>query len=99
LTNKIGTPPILRDDGSWLLDGLMPVHEAADLLGVRRHRDESKDILTLGGMAMARIGRIPSAGDRFEWQGVRFEVVDMSGRRVNTLLATPPTPHDEPKRR
>jgi magnesium and cobalt exporter, CNNM family len=88
--------PIRRHDGSWSLDGLMPVHEAADLLGVRPLRDESKDILTLGGMAMARIGRIPTAGDRFEWQGVSFEVVEMSGRRVDKLLAIPPVPPDEP---
>lgn len=90
--------PIRRDDGSWLLDGLVPVHEAADLLGVRRDRDESKDILTLGGMAMARIGRIPTAGDHFEWHGVRFEVVDMDGRRVDKLLAIPPPSNDEPSR-
>ena len=91
--------PIRRDDGSWLLDGLVPVHEAAELLGVRRDRDESKDILTLGGMAMARIGRIPTAGDHFEWHGVRFEVVDMDGRRVDKLLAIPPASNDEPNSR
>jgi putative hemolysin len=88
--------PVRRDDGSWLLDGLVPVHEVAELLGVRRDRDESKDILTLGGMAMASIGRIPAAGDHFEWHGVRFEVVDMDGRRVDKLRAIPPASNNEP---
>jgi putative hemolysin len=50
-------------------------------------------------MAMARLGRIPTAGDHFEWHGVRFEIVDMDGRRVDKLLAIPPASDDEPNRR
>jgi putative hemolysin len=81
---------VQRDDGSWLLDGLLPLHEAAEVLGVAVDADEPQDIVTLGGLAMARIGRVPTTGDRFEWQGVTFEVVDMDGRRVDKLLAITP---------
>jgi putative hemolysin len=83
--------PVQREDGSWLLDGLMPVHEAAEFLGVTPDADEPGHVLTLGGVAMARIGRIPVAGDRFDWQGVSFEVVDMDGRRVDKVLAKVPS--------
>jgi putative hemolysin len=80
---------VQRDDGSWLLDGLLPLHEAAEVLRVALDADEPEDIVTLGGLAMARIDRVPVAGDRFEWHGVRFEVVDMDGRRVDKLIAIP----------
>jgi putative hemolysin len=66
----------------------MSVHDAAELLGVRPAPSEAEDVLTLGGLAMDRIGRVPVAGDRFVWQGVSIEVVDMDGRRVDKLLAT-----------
>jgi putative hemolysin len=80
--------PVRREDGSWLLDGLMPLDEAADVLDLKhRGREEDKDIQTLGGLAMAALGRIPTAGDRFDWRGRRFEVVDMDGRRVDKVLA------------
>jgi putative hemolysin len=79
-----------REDGSWLLDGLLPLHEAADLLGLHAaDEEELGDVLTIGGLAMSRIGRVPVVGDRFDWQGVCLEVVDMDGRRVDKVLSLP----------
>jgi hypothetical protein len=47
------------------------------------------DYQTLSGLAMARLSRIPGAGDRFEWAGLRFEILDMDGNRVDKVLLTP----------
>lgn len=81
--------PVRRQDGSWALDGLMPVDEAFELLGVESAGEEAAEVDTLGGLAMAELGRVPAVGDAFTWGGVRFEVVDMDGRRVDKLLAAP----------
>ena len=95
--------PVQRDDGSWLLDGLTMLDDVADLLQLGpASADEDEDIQTLGGVALARLGRIPRPGDRFAWRGRQFEVVDMDGRRVDKVLAlpqvspSPPTASDKP---
>jgi putative hemolysin len=80
---------VRREDGSWLVDGLLPVdafREAVPAVGVDPGRVEYQ---TVGGLVLARLGRIPRAGDRFEWGGLRFEVVDMDGNRVDQVLVTP----------
>lgn len=83
--------PVRREDGSWLLDGLMPLAEAAEVLRLEAgHGDAPEDVQTLGGLAMARLGRIPIAGDRFTWRARLFEVLDMDGRRVDKVLALRP---------
>jgi putative hemolysin len=76
-----------RQDGSWLLDGMLDVDEFKELfhLGVLPNED---DYETLGGFVMTSLGRIPNAADQFEWEGLRFEVVDMDGRRVDKVLVT-----------
>ncbi|MFZ5908621.1 MAG: hemolysin family protein [Chloroflexota bacterium] len=76
-----------RQDGSWLLDGMLDVDEFKELfhLGILPNED---DYETLGGFVMTSLGRIPNAADQFEWQGLRFEVVDMDGRRVDKVLVT-----------
>jgi putative hemolysin len=76
-----------RDDGSWLLDGHLPLDEFGELFDISEPPDRGID--TLGGLVMALLGRIPTDGDRFEWQGLRFEVLDMDGRRVDKILVTP----------
>jgi putative hemolysin len=81
---------IQREDGSWLLDGMLPIDEFQQILnldelpGIRRGQYQ-----TLGGFVIAHLGRIPTSSDRFEWQGLRFEVVDMDGNRVDKVLVTP----------
>jgi len=82
-----------RDDGSWLLDGLLPIDEFKDVLDLKELPDEDEGhYQTLGGLVMARLGRIPSAADRFEWLGLRFEVMDMDGKRVDKVLVSQLSP-------
>jgi putative hemolysin len=81
---------VRRDDGSWLIDGLMPVEELQELVGLRElPHGASENYETLGGMVMTHLARIPTSGDRFDWEGHRFEVVDMDGHRVDKVLVTP----------
>jgi magnesium and cobalt exporter, CNNM family len=82
---------VRRDDGSWLVDGMVTIDEVKDLTGIAHlPGDESGDFQTLGGFMMARINRVPTVGDRIMMQGFRFEVVDMDGRRVHRVLIIPP---------
>jgi putative hemolysin len=88
--------PVRREDGTWLLDGLMPLEEVADTLELKQPgREEDVDVQTLGGLAMAALGRIPAAGDRFDWRGRSFEVLDMDGRRVDKVLALVERPPED----
>jgi putative hemolysin len=80
-------PIVRRGDGSWLVDGLTDVGELKERLGLRGLPDESEgDYKTVGGMVMAYLGHVPTAGDRFEWEGFSFEVVDMDRHRVDKVL-------------
>jgi putative hemolysin len=83
---------IMREDGSWLLDGLMPADELTDLLQIVLPEESRGDYQTVGGFVMAQLGRIPSAADHFEWGRLRFEVVDMDGHRVDKVLVAPVPP-------
>lgn len=76
-----------RQDGSWLLDGMLDVDEFKELFKMGTLPNEN-DYETLGGFVMANLGHIPTSGDQFEWEGLRFEVVDMDGRRVDKILVT-----------
>jgi len=76
-----------RQDGSWLLDGMLEVDEFKDIfeLNILPHEDEYE---TLSGFVMMSLGRVPQSADHFEWNGLRFEVIDMDGRRVDKVLVT-----------
>lgn len=76
---------VRREDGSWLMDGMLGIHEAEKLLG-RKDMRNGEDFETLAGFVLARLARIPQIGDHFEWGGLRFEIVDMDGRRVDRVL-------------
>ncbi|AWN46218.1 hemolysin [Methylobacterium terrae] len=75
-----------RQDGSLLIDGMMPAVDAFERLGFTE-RPDSDDFSTLAGFVIYQLGRIPTAGDGFERSGWRFEVVDMDGRRIDKVLA------------
>jgi putative hemolysin len=81
-----------REDGSWLVDGMMSVDEFQMLLDLDELPEGSDDYDTLGGLFMAKLGRVPKTGDKFEWNDLRFEVVDMDGHRVDKVLVTPLKP-------
>lgn len=89
---------VRRADGSWLLDGALPADEVKELLALDSlPRGYKSYYQTLGGLVMLCLGRVPQAGDSFDWVGWRFEVVDMDGHRVDKVLATPPVePVGEP---
>jgi putative hemolysin len=77
-----------RKDGSWLLDGLIPIPELKDRLELNAVPDEDLGRYnTLSGMLMLLLGRVPRAGDHVEWEGWRFEIVDMDGHRIDKVLA------------
>lgn len=80
---------VQRDDGSWLLDGLLPISDLEGLLRLSEAEAEDLDeYQTLGGFIMGRTGRVPVTGDRFDWREWRFEVVDMDGLRVDKVLVS-----------
>jgi putative hemolysin len=78
-----------RKDGSWLLDGLIPIPELKDRLDLAHVPDEDVGRYnTLSGMMMFMLGHIPRTGDAAQWEGWRLEVVDMDGHRVDKVLAS-----------
>jgi putative hemolysin len=82
---------IRREDGSWLVDGLVDLDTFKTLFQIEELPDEAQGVYqTVGGFAMHQIGAIPVVGQTFAWQGFRFEVVDMDGRRVDKMLVQPP---------
>jgi len=80
---------VLREDGSWLMDGLIPVPELKDRLNLKDLPDEDRGRYnTLAGMVMLLLGRLPKTADAVQWEGWRFEVVDLDGKRVDKVLVT-----------
>jgi putative hemolysin len=78
-----------REDGSWLIDATLTTGEFKTLLGIDElPHEEDADFQTVGGFMVTNFGRIPVAGDYFEYGGWRFEVVDMDRHRVDKVLAS-----------
>lgn len=78
---------VQREDGSILIDGMLPVDELVELFRLPPLPESETGLFqTLGGFVMNSLGRVPVLGDYFEWNGLRFEVVDMDGRRVDKVL-------------
>ncbi|MDR1660882.1 MAG: hemolysin family protein [Azoarcus sp.] len=81
---------VQREDGSWLLDGLIPLPELKDLLEFKEAPGEDKGRYnTLSGMIMWLLGRLPRTGDIIAWEKWRLEVVDLDGKRIDKVLASP----------
>ncbi len=106
ITGEFTTPSdddawaVQRADGSWLFDGLIPVPELKDRLELRDVPEEDRGRYnTLAGMIMLLLGRLPHITDSVEWEGWRFEVVDLDGKRVDKVLAArlPPEPEPAPE--
>jgi len=78
-----------RDDGSWLLDGMMPVSELKARLDMDElPLEERGRYNTLAGLLMAVSGHLPATGEKISCEGWLFEVVDLDGKRVDKVLAT-----------
>jgi len=95
ITGEFSTPSaedawaVRRADGSWLMDGLIPVPELKDRLEIRELPEEDRGRYnTLAGMIMLLLGRLPATADVVEWSGWRFEVVDLDGKRVDKVLVS-----------
>jgi putative hemolysin len=80
---------VRREDGSWLLGGLLPIDELKGIFDLGKLADE-ENYRTVGGFVTSQVGTIPTVGQRFEWGELRFEVVDMDGHRVDKVLVMPP---------
>ncbi len=82
---------VKRDDGSWLLDGMLTMDEFFELFDMEEEISSKprRSYQTLGGLVMTSLGRIPVATDCFEWKGMRFEVMSMDGNRVDKILFIP----------
>jgi putative hemolysin len=80
---------VQRHDGSWLLDGMLSVDEFKEIFHVESLPGEKRDAYqTLGGFIFTQMGRVPSVAEHFEWHDLRFEVVDMDGKRIDKVLVT-----------
>jgi putative hemolysin len=80
---------VQREDGSWLLDGLIPVPELKDRLSLRGVPEEERGRYnTLSGMLMLLLGKLPQTGDHCDWEGWRLEIVDIDGKRIDKVLAS-----------
>lgn len=78
---------VQRDDGSYIIDGVVSVDEVRRLLGLSKlPGDDSPEVNTLAGVFYNWFGRLPREGEYFGWNGYRFEVVDMDGPRIDKVL-------------
>jgi putative hemolysin len=86
---SVGPQAVQRSDGSWAIDGLIKVDEFKELMNLDELPDQERvGYQTLGGLVMSQLGTIPSPGQYFDWNGLRFEVLTMDGRRVDKVLVS-----------
>lgn len=88
------SPPVRREDGSWLVDGMTPVDEFEQLVGVRGLNGE-EGYSTVAGLVMHLLRALPKEGDKVEQAPLTFEVLDMDGRRVDKVLVRKVDPPDD----
>ncbi len=81
---------VRREDGSWLLDGVLSIEKFKQIFDVEELPDEATgNFHTIGGFVMVQLGHVPRAADHFHWDGLRFEVMDMDRNRVDKVLVMP----------
>ncbi|MDX2256465.1 MAG: hemolysin family protein [Pseudanabaenaceae cyanobacterium bins.39] len=86
--DRQGDPDAMqREDGSWLIDGMVSSDRLKEILGVEElPYEKDHNYHTLGGLMMTYLRHIPMVGEHFSWENMRFEVVDMDGNRVDKVL-------------
>ncbi|MEH2338760.1 hemolysin family protein [Nostoc sp.] len=96
-SEELTDPEIVqREDGSWLLDGLLPIDELKEILNIKKLPPQAGiNYQTLGGFIVNQLGHIPSTAEYFEWVGLRFEVIDMDGNRVDKVLVARVSAHSK----
>jgi putative hemolysin len=78
---------VQRDENSWLVDGSLSIGDFIDHLAIRSDNGP-RNFSTVSGLILDRLGRIPSIGDKTDWNGFDLEVVDMDGQRIDRILVT-----------
>ncbi len=93
--DQVEIPSIIRrDDGSWLMDGTVSIDELKKVFRLQIIPGEKQgNFHTLGGFVITYLGKIPKAADSFDWKGLKFEVMDMDGNRVDKVLVMPINKH------
>jgi len=90
-------PVVFRKDGSWLIEGSTPLVDIKEILSVDRFPEEEEGLYhSVAGLMMYLLERVPVTGDYIELDGIRYEVVDMDGNRVDKVLVTRVPPGEEP---
>lgn len=93
---KSGPEVVNRPDGSWMVDASFDIDEFKEMAVLDDlPNEEETEFQTVGGFMMTHFGRIPGSGDAFEFNGWRFEVMDMDRQRVSKVLITPPPSFSE----
>lgn len=86
---RIGRKAVQREDGSWLLDGALSIDEFSEIFSIDPQTGEERYVYhTVAGFILFHLGRVPQEGDHIESHGLRLEVVDMDGKRIDKVLAT-----------
>jgi len=81
---------VQREDGSWLIDGMLPIDEFKEIFRLNELPGEERGYYqTVGGFVLSYLGHIPKSSDHFHWSGLRFEVVDMDGMRIDKIMVMP----------
>ncbi|MEH1807479.1 hemolysin family protein, partial [Nostoc sp.] len=90
-SEELADPDVVqREDGSWLLDGLLSIDELKEILDIRNLLPGAGvNYQTLGGFVVNQLGHIPLVAEHFKWARLRFEVVSMDGSRVDKVLVVP----------
>lgn len=87
--DEVNPDVVKREDGSYLIDGMLPVEEFREIFDLKAlPGEEQEHFQTLGGFVMTYLSRIPTEGDRIEYGGLQLEVVDMDGHRVDKVLVS-----------
>jgi len=82
---------VKRDDGSWLIDGMLNIDEFLELVELRRVKLSSpRSFTTVAGLILEELGRLPKVGEKLTWEEIDIEVVDMDGPRIDRLLVRSP---------
>ncbi|MCA8899624.1 MAG: HlyC/CorC family transporter [Hyphomonas sp.] len=81
--------PVRRDDGSWLIDGMMPIEDLEILMSAPDFGEADGGFTTVGGLVIHQLQRLAKTGDVVDVAGFRFEVVDLDGRRIDRVIVRP----------
>src|SRR5690606_18538289 len=87
---------VQRDDGSWLVDGVLGAHEVRDIFDIKTLEGEEEGRFeTIGGFILDQLGHIPTEGEYVEVDGHRIEVIDMDGHRIDKVTIIPPSQDED----